>query len=184
MAYSNEERRILKGVAQNAIQVGLERGVEISLDLAQYPDALQENRASFVTLKIDNQLRGCIGSLEAYQPLVIDVARNSFNAAFRDPRFMPLRPDEFVLLDIHLSVLSIPVPINFKSEFDVLSQLRVGVDGLILSENGMRGTFLPAVWDELKEPKQFLQHLKMKAGLPADYWSDSIEISRYTTETF
>lgn len=184
MSYSNEERHILKGVAQNAIQFGLEQGMEMRIDLSEYPASLQENRASFVTLHIEGQLRGCIGSLEAYQPLVIDVARNSFAAAFRDPRFMPLRADEFIVLDIHLSILSKPEQISFQSEIDLVKKLRPGIDGLILSDNGMRGTFLPAVWEELKDPQQFLQHLKMKAGLPVDYWSDTITVSRYTTESF
>ena len=113
-----------------------------------------------------------------------DVAENAFAAAFRDPRFPPLRPDEYPRLEYHISILNPPEPMTVTSEADLLQQLRPGVDGLVLIEGARRATFLPSVWEQLPDPRQFLAHLKMKAGLPADYWSDSLRFERYTVEEF
>jgi AmmeMemoRadiSam system protein A len=130
------------------------------------------------------ELRGCIGSLEAYRPLVEDVAHNAYAAAFSDPRFTPLSETELIDVEFHISVLTPAAPMHFESEADLLSQLRPGIDGLVLEDAGHRGTFLPSVWESLPDAAQFLQHLKMKAGLPADYWSDNLKVSRYTSESF
>ncbi len=140
-------------------------------------------RATFVTLTIDAQLRGCIGTLEARRALVEDVASNAYSAAFEDPRFAPLERAEFERLDIHLSLLSAPEPIQFGSEKDLLAQIRPSLDGLVLEEGARRGTFLPSVWEQLPDPVEFLRHLKRKAGLPADYWSATLRVSRYTSES-
>ena len=145
---------------------------------------LKEERATFVTLTIGGALRGCIGMLEACRPLVEDVAENACAAAFDDPRFEPLSKEEFDELDIHISVLSPPEEMTFVSEKDLLERVRPGVDGLILQEGGRRGTFLPSVWEELPDKELFLMHLKMKAGLPNTYWSDSLRVFRYTAEYF
>ncbi len=127
-------------------------------------------------------MRGCIGTLEAFRPLAEDIAHNAYAAAFQDPRFPPVDASEVDGLDIHLSLLTPAEPMSFQSEQDLLVQLRPGVDGLILAEGGRRGTFLPSVWEQLPEPAQFLEHLKLKAGLPKTYWSDSIRVFRYETE--
>jgi AmmeMemoRadiSam system protein A len=145
---------------------------------------LQEERATFVTLTIGGALRGCIGMLEACRPLAEDVAENARAAAFDDPRFAPLSREEFARLEIHISVLSPPGEMAFRSEADLLEQIRPGVDGLILQEGGRRGTFLPSVWEELPDRTMFLMHLKMKAGLPGSYWSDTLRVFRYTAEYF
>lgn len=181
---SGHERRILLGVAARSIEHGLERGTPLTPDPGDYPPDLQALRATFVTLETDHRLRGCIGVLEAIRPLVVDVARNAFAAAFEDPRFPPLTRGELPRLHIHLSVLSPPTALHFSSEADLLGQIRPGVDGLILEDRGRRGTFLPSVWEELPDPERFLGHLRQKAGLPAGHWSDSLRVSRYTTETF
>lgn len=151
---------------------------------ANYPETLQQPRATFVTLNIHENLRGCIGTLEAHQALVSDVAHNAHAAAFHDPRFPPLSQREFKDIEIHISILSPPEPMQFTSEADLLKQIRPGIDGLLLEENHHRGTFLPSVWESLHTTQDFLTHLKYKAGLPADYWSDTIKVSRYTTESF
>ena len=182
--HSPEERRRLLDVAAAAIRHGLETGRPLSIRLEDYPASLREPGAAFVTLNLDGQLRGCIGSLEAHRPLVADVAENAFAAAFRDPRFPPLRPEEYPRLEYHISILNPPEPMAVTSEADLLQQLRPGVDGLVLIEGARRATFLPSVWAQLPEPRQFLAHLKMKAGLPADYWSDSLRFERYTVEEF
>lgn len=179
-----EEHILLRQVALEAIKYGLEHGSHMPVAISRYPRLLQQAGASFVTLKKQGELRGCIGTLEAYQPLVKDVAHNAYAAAFSDPRFLPLSGDELDGLEIHISVLTPAVPMTFDSEADLLSQIRPGIDGLILEEDHLRGTFLPSVWESLPDAKSFLQHLKQKAGLPAHYWSPHIRISRYTTESF
>lgn len=141
-------------------------------------------RATFVTLEIGGALRGCIGVLEAIRPLVVDVARNAFAAAFEDPRFPRLTRAELPRLDIHISVLTPPEPMHFDSEADLLRQIRPGIDGLILEDRGRRGTFLPSVWEQLPKPDEFFEHLRHKAGLPGGYWSETLIVSRYTTESF
>ncbi|HUO45039.1 MAG TPA: AmmeMemoRadiSam system protein A [Burkholderiales bacterium] len=136
--------------------------------------------ASFVTLKKDVELRGCIGTLEAQRPLGLDVAANAIAAAFRDPRFAPLRHDEFDAVRIEVSVLSPSAPLAFRDEADALAQLRSGRDGVIFESDGRRSTFLPQVWEQLPEPRLFLAQLKIKAGLPHDFWSPRVRLARYT----
>lgn len=183
MSLIDAQRRLLLDLAKASIQHGLQTGGSLPVNLAEYPSELRENRATFVTLTINRQLRGCIGMLEAKRPLVQDIAENAYAAAFNDPRFPPLSPEEFNRLDIHLSILTPAEAMSFVSEQELIAQLQPGVDGLILQEGGRRGTFLPSVWSSLPRPEQFLRHLKQKAGLPADYWSDSIRCFRYTTES-
>ena len=171
-------------LARSSIRHGLAARMPLSVSAADHSPLLREPAASFVTLRIAGELRGCIGSLEAHRPLVVDVAENAYTAAFRDPRFLPLDDSEFSRLEYHISLLNPAEPMQFTSEPDLLAQLRPHLDGLILEDQGHRGTFLPAVWESLPEPEQFWQHLKLKAGLPADYWSDSLKVSRYTVEEF
>lgn len=141
---------------------------------------LQQPGASFVTLKVDGELRGCIGSLHAQRPLVEDVRMHARAAAFEDPRFPPLTRHEYAGLSVEVSVLSAAEPLPARSEHEALVQLRPGVDGLILESAGRRATFLPQVWEQLPTPAQFLRALRRKAGLPVDAWSDDIRLSRYT----
>lgn len=179
-----EEHILLRSVAKDAIAYGLEHGTHMPVDTPRYPPPLRAPGASFVTLKKHGELRGCIGSLEAYQPLVEDVAHNAYAAAFNDPRFAPVSALEFPELEFHLSVLTPATPMQFTSQADLLKQIQPGIDGLVLEDGRHRGTFLPSVWESLPNTTQFLQHLKLKAGLPPDYWSDTIKVSRYTTESF
>lgn len=182
--YDPAQRRLLLGVAAQSIAHGIEHGASLTVDLASYPDALHEIRATFVTLELDGKLRGCIGVLEGCRPLVEDVAHNAFGAAFQDPRFQPLHANEYPKLFTKISVLTPATPLIFDSESDLLHQLRPGLDGLTLQSAHHRGTFLPTVWEQLPNPREFLTHLKRKAGLAADFWSDTIQVSRYTTESF
>ncbi len=171
-------------LAEASIRHGLEHGRPLSPAPEDYPAVPTTPGACFVTLHSHGELRGCIGSLQAHQPLLDDVAYNAFAAAFSDPRFPPLRESELPGLEIHLSLLSEATPIDFLSEEDLLQQLRPGEDGLVLEEGRRRGTFLPSVWEQLPTNELFLRHLKQKAGLPPDYWSDTLKVSRYTTESF
>lgn len=181
----NEAERVaLHGVARASIRHGLAHHRALAVIAAEFPDALQQHAASFVTLEINGELRGCIGTLEAYRPLVADVAANAFSAAFRDSRFPPLTPHEESRLDIHISVLSTPEPVHVRNEAELIGLLRPDIDGLVLSEGARRGTFLPSVWEQLPEARDFLAHLKRKAGLPANYWSSTLRVERYTCEEF
>jgi AmmeMemoRadiSam system protein A len=133
-----------------------------------------------VTLKLAGQLRGCIGSLSVQRSLLEDVRANARAAAFNDPRFPPLRFEELSTIRIEVSLLSTQERMAFSDEADALSQLRPGIDGIVLEHGRHRGTFLPQVWDSLPEPKSFLSELKRKAGLAPDTWDAEIRLSRYT----
>jgi len=170
--------------ARAAIQNALDHNTLPKEHYETSSPALRLIRSSFVTLLKQGQLRGCIGNLTANRELIKDVAENAYAAAFKDPRFPPVQAGEFALLNIEISVLNPASPMRFSSESDLLEQLRPGIDGLILEEGRNRATFLPTVWESLPEPEQFLTHLKYKAGLATTYWSDQLEISRYTTFSF
>jgi AmmeMemoRadiSam system protein A len=178
------QRNTLLTTARASIRHGLDSGSALEVELEEFEQPLREQRACFVTLHRNRNLRGCIGHLEAVQPLIRDVAENAFAAAFKDPRFAPLKEDEMEGLDIHISILTLPRPLPFSTEQDLLSRLRPGIDGLILEDGAHRGTFLPSVWESLPDPESFLQHLKIKAGLPQNYWSDTVTVYRYETESF
>lgn len=170
----------LPGIARASILHGSRFGAPLEPDPASFAQTLQAHGASFVTLRRDGALRGCTGSLEPIRPLVIDVAGHGFSAAFLDPRFTPLRPEEIADLHVHVSVLGPRSPLPVASEADLLQQLRPGVDGLVLEEGPLRATFLPAVWEQLPAPREFVRRLKQKAGLPAGHWSPALRFSRYT----
>lgn len=140
---------------------------------------LDEPGASFVTLTQNGDLRGCIGSLEANRPLRIDVPANALAAAFHDPRFPPLTAKELDRTRVEVSLLSPPEPLPVADEQDAWQKLRPYQDGIILEYRDRRATFLPQVWDQLPDPDRFLAHLKMKAGLPWDFWAPGIRLSRY-----
>ena len=184
MAYSTQERLSLLQVALSSIESGLRSGTPEIINIQEYSRELCEPRASFVTLKKNQSLRGCIGSLEAHRCLVEDVAANAFAAAFRDPRFQKLGSEELDFVDIGISVLTPGEALTFDSEQSLLDMLRPGQDGLILQDGNARSTFLPAVWESLPQPEEFLRQLKIKAGLTADYWSETLKVWRYTTESF
>ncbi len=136
--------------------------------------------ASFVTLTMKGDLRGCIGSLEARRSLLDDVRSNARSAAFDDPRFGPVRAEELHHLTIEISHLSPLERVHVASERDAIAQLRPGIDGVMVRHRGRRGTLLPQVWDDLADRGEFLAHVKRKAGLPAAFWDEHIELYRYT----
>lgn len=184
--YYQPFRDVLIKQATDSILFGLKHGLKNGhapeIDHQLFTEPLQQKRACFVTLEINGQLRGCIGSLEATRPLIADVNHNAYAAAFSDPRFPALKKNEFSLLEIHISILSPSEPLLFASEEDLKTRIRPGIDGLILEAEGKRGTFLPSVWESLPDTESFLCHLKMKAGLPEQYWSEQVRVWRYTTE--
>lgn len=182
--FSAEEKTILKDLARDAIIFSLQYNRMMPLKLEDYPHRLTQPGASFVTLKKAGQLRGCIGSLQAQRPLAEDIVHNAYAAAFLDHRFPPLSVTELAEIEIHISILSPPEPLEFDSEDDLLDKIRPAIDGLILEDEAHKATFLPSVWESLTEPADFLRQLKQKAGLAADYWSASVKVFRYTTESF
>jgi len=148
-------------------------------------EVLSQDLATFVTLKKQNRLRGCIGNLEPAGPLLASLADNARHAAFNDHRFAPLAPEEFADIVIDISILSRPEPLDYKDADDLLAKLRPGTDGVILRKGRARATFLPQVWDQLPDPRMFLEHLCRKAGLEPTAWRDSHpEIMIYQVQSF
>lgn len=179
---SNQQAQLLQ-LARQSITQGLSTGQPVAPPATTDPDLLRPG-ASFVTLTKDGQLRGCIGTLEARQPLLEDVCQNAFNAAFRDFRFPPLQADELPQVQVEVSVLSAPEDLDCESEAELLQALVPGEDGLIIAEGQHRATFLPQVWEQLPQPAQFVQQLKAKAGLPQNYWSPRLRVQRYRVQKF
>lgn len=168
--------------AASAIECGLGLVEVAPPDPATLPESLRRARASFVTLTIEGNLRGCCGTLDPARPLALDVWRNAQATAFRDPRFAPLTRTEWLRADLEISVLSPREPMAVSTEAELLGRLVPGRDGLVLSWRGASVTFLPKVWDQLGEPREFVRHLKLKAGWDAGFWSEEIEVWRYDTE--
>ncbi len=165
-------------LARNAIAVALNEACQTYRETPQ----LSTPAATFVTLTRHGKLRGCIGSLEATCALRTDVQGNARAAAFNDPRFAPLTRSEFTDTEIEISLLSATELIPAASEQHARAMLRPGIDGVVLEFGRKRSTFLPQVWEQLPEPGTFLVHLKRKAGLPSDFWHDSVRLSRYTVQ--
>jgi AmmeMemoRadiSam system protein A len=169
----SERGQVLVAIAREAIAERLGRGMVLARD----EPWLAQPAASFVTLHLDELLRGCIGSVDARRPLAEDVAGNARAAAFHDPRFEPLTGSEFDEVAIEVSVLSARTALAAAS-------LRPGVDGVYLEYAGHAATFLPQVWESLPDPVDFLAALRQKARLPARFWDPAIRLTRYTVEKF
>lgn len=179
---ADQQGDTLLHIARRSIHQGLQTRRSLTVSLNEYDPQLFFHCATFVTLQINQQLRGCLGTLQASRPLAQDIAYNAFAAAFQDPRFPAVSRDEVHRLDIHLSLLSDSEPMHFSDQQDLLEQIEAGVDGLILEElPNYKGTFLPSVWQSLPQKSEFFNQLKRKAGLAEDYWSDSLRVFRYRT---
>jgi AmmeMemoRadiSam system protein A len=175
---SKDKARVLLQIARAAIAESL--GLSVAEKQLEDEDWLQQKGACFITLTQQGQLRGCIGTLDARRPLLDDVKANAKAAAFKDTRFSPLTSDELNATQIEISLLSPMQALSFSSEQDALSQLQPGIDGLVFEYGYQRSTFLPQVWEQLPEAKNFMAHLKHKADLPGDFWSDDIKLYRYS----
>lgn len=141
---------------------------------------LAEHGACFVTLTQNGNLRGCIGTLQAHRSLLVDVKSNAVSAAMRDPRFTPLSIEELDITAVEISLLSTATAMEVRDEADALAQMRPGIDGIVFEYGNYRSTFLPQVWEDLAQPRQFLAMLRRKAGLPEDFWEEGVKLSRYT----
>jgi len=182
---TSEEQLTLLRLAREAITQAVNRQEPPAADADAVAENLQRDGASFVTLTRQGRLRGCIGSLEARRSLATDVRENAINAAFSDPRFPPVSAEELDDLRIEVSVLSAPEPLAYDSPDDLVARLRPGVDGVVIERGWNRATFLPQVWEKLPDPHQFLQHLCLKARLPADaYHQPGLDVYTYQVEKF
>ena len=175
----NEQGKILLQIARAAISRALHKSC-VSAVVDENMLWLSQPGASFVTLTQWGELRGCIGSLQACDPLIEDVSNNAVSAALYDPRFMPLAVDELDTVSVEVSLLSELQPLGFSSEADALAQLRPDIDGVVFEYGSYRSIFLPQVWESFPQPQQFLAKLKSKAKLSEDFWAEDIELSRYT----
>jgi AmmeMemoRadiSam system protein A len=179
LAVQSIERRLSNGGGSAA------RELEPPVPLHEWSPPLHVERATFVTLHREQALRGCCGSIRAFEPLGRNVVRSAITAAFSDRRFPPVAADELADLDLHISILNPAEPLAFLTEADLVAQLRPHVDGVILVESELRaqGVFLPSVWKQLEDPRDFVRRLKVKAGLPPEYWSPWLAASRFTVHS-
>ena len=182
---NEQEKAILLSLARRSIELAVNRHPLPQLNLEEYTPLLRENGASFVTLMISEQLRGCIGALEPYQPLVQDVCEHAAAAALEDYRFSPVTPAEVPLIEIEISHLTPPQHLEYENPQDLVNRLRPKVDGVVLRDEFRRSTFLPQVWEQLPGPEEFLNHLCLKAGLPSEAWKNSeLEVLTYQVQYF
>lgn len=178
---TRDEKAQLLIIAWESIEQGLDTNQPLDLDSSQLSGNLAATFGSFVTLTQRGLLRGCVGSIEAMHPLAQGVAVAAFKAAYRDHRFPKLSNAEIEHTQLEISVLSQPEAIAASTDAELLAKLRPYEDGLLVECDGHRATFLPKVWKKLADPEQFVRQLKAKAGLPDDYWSNSIRFYRYHT---
>lgn len=179
---SEDELQKLLDVAEDSIRFALENGRVIEQDVTSYAPILRRIQSSFVTLRIDGQLRGCVGAIEASVPLVSDVSRHAHAAAFSDGRFPALCKEEFPSVSIHLSVLSPLKHLPAETLTDAIQHIRPGIHGVALRQGPRLATFLPEVWGTFEDPDVFLRHLQLKAGINPAARTPDIKVSIYTTQ--
>lgn len=175
--YTKDEKNIILKEARTSIEYYLKQKKKYTVDAEAFSNSLREKKATFVTLKKNHSLRGCIGILEASHPLIEDVVRNAYSAAFQDYRFSPVNETEFEKIHISVSILTKPNAMHFSSYEDFISQIKKDEDGIILKLGSKRATFLPSVWESIHEVPLFIRHLMAKAGIAQ--WDDKIEAERY-----
>ncbi len=179
------EQQVLLRLAREAMEHGVKGERLPPLDQASLTPSLREEGSSFVTLTERGQLRGCIGSLEPYQSLVEDVREHAVAAALQDPRFPPVEPAELNGIQIEVSRLTRPVPLEYKDADDLLAKLCPHTDGVILRDGFHRATFLPQVWDKIPDREEFLANLCYKMGAKPDLWRRKhLEVLTYKVEEF
>ncbi len=182
---SGEEQKLLLETARNAIRRELDKEEKLPLMMDEYSPKLRENGACFITIKKNGVLRGCVGSIEAVQPLIQDVRERAVAAAFQDYRFPPLTLPEFDEIRIEISRLTPPRKLNYQDPEDLINKLRPRIDGVILRYQTHRATFLPQVWEQLPSPELFLNRLCIKMGLDQSVWrSAKLQVETYQVEKF
>jgi len=184
-ALKQVEQEILLKIAREALEKSVTGRPLPEVNLAALPPSLQEDGASFVTLTVQQKLRGCIGTLQAYQPLAEDVQEHAAAAALQDPRFPSVTPTELPGISIEVSVLSPRTPLAYEDAQDLLKKIQPGVDGVVLQDGFHKATFLPQVWEKISDPELFLSQLCMKMGAPADLWRKKpLDVYTYQVQEF
>lgn len=179
------ERQILIRIAREAIENAVRGRAQLPLDFQAFPPALAENGASFVTLTLQGDLRGCIGTLEAYQSLAEDVREHAIAAALEDPRFSPLREEELSKVHIEISRLTAPKLLEYETNEELPAKLRPHVDGVVIRHGSRRATFLPQVWEKIPAPEDFLSQLCYKMGAKMNLWRETkLLVFTYQVEEF
>jgi len=182
---TSEEKQTLLWLARQALETRVRGGPLPHLDMASLTPALRAEGASFVTLTVRGNLRGCIGALEPYQPLAEDVREHAVAAALEDYRFPTVQESELAGIEIEVSRLTVPVPLEYTDANDLLAKLHPGLDGVILRDGSHRATFLPQVWEKISDPAGFLANLCYKMGTAADTWRRRhLEVFIYQVEEF
>jgi len=181
-----EEQRLLLRLAREAMECGVRGGKLSPLDEASLSPRLYEQGSTFITLTVRGELRGCIGGLEAHQPLAEDVRQHAIAAALEDPRFPPVKEEELNGIQIEVSRLTRPLPLEYEDADDLLSKLHPYVDGVILRDGTYRrATFLPQVWEKIPDTAEFLNNLCYKMGVNHDLWrSKHLDVFVYHVEEF
>jgi len=179
------EKHLLLHEAREAIELTANHHFLPPIRIQEYPKTLQAIGASFVTLTINGELRGCIGSLEARVPLIEDVRAHAIHAAFEDYRFPPVPLEEVKKVSIEISRLTSPEPLVYEHPADLPALLHPQVDGVILKDGSRKATFLPQVWEQLPDPQMFLEHLCEKMGASKKLWElKMLEVFIYHVEEF
>ena len=182
---NDSERKQLLALARQCVELAAAGEPPPELQLADLPPAFQADGASFVTLTKNGRLRGCIGTLTAYQPFVQDVCEHAAAAAVEDYRFPKVQPEEVVQLHIEISRLTPPEPLVYDTGDQLPGLLHPGVDGVVLRDGARRATFLPQVWEQLPDAEAFLSHLCNKMGASSDLWrKKKLEVEIYHVEEF
>lgn len=172
-----------KDVCKKSIKYGLDNKAVMPVsEIDNVPKIFEQPGACFVTLEINDNLRGCIGSIIAHQPLIKDLIHNSYSSAFSDSRFSPLTKDEFKNISIAISLLSAPSKMVFANEKDLLNKIQPFIDGIIIKDGYYQAVYLPSVWEQLPNKTLFLSSLKQKAGLSPNHFSKNFEAYRFTSE--
>ena len=179
------EQEILLKIARDAIEKSV-KGLPLQkLAFEELPPKLQDDGASFVTLTKHGNLRGCIGTLEAYQPLALDVQEHAVAAALQDPRFPRVKPEELTDIHVEVSVLSPKKVLHYSGPQDLIRKIRPKIDGVVLQDGFLKATFLPQVWDQLEKPELFLSHLCAKMGGSSDLWRKKpLQVYTYQVQKF
>jgi AmmeMemoRadiSam system protein A len=185
-AYLTEnEKKYLLHQARLALISGVTGKPLGKIAVEKLPEKMRQPGATFVTLTIDGQLRGCVGTLEAYQPLIDDVHEHAIAAALNDFRFPLVQEDEIEKISIEISRLTSPKPLSYTNPEELLRQLRPGVDGVVLRDGFRRATFLPQVWEKIPDAETFLNQLCIKMGASQDLWrTKNLDVLVYQVEEF
>jgi len=182
---TQQDQNTLLSIARDAIERSVRKQGLAEFSFSELTPSLKADGASFVTLTKDGSLRGCIGTLEAYQPLAKDVQEHAVAAALQDPRFPPVHPQECPLIEIEVSVLTPKVSLEYEEPQDLIEKIRPGIDGVVIQDGFRKATFLPQVWEKLPSHEEFLTHLCMKMGTQGYLWREKqLKVFLYQVQEF